>query len=284
VRRELWEYRSIYLAPLGVAAVFLVGFLISLGYHLSFALNTGHSHDGVNGPYEMAGGIMMFTAILLSTYYCLDALYGERRDRSIVFWKSLPVSDLTTVLAKVSIPLVFVPVIASLVSAVLQLIMLLLSSALLASRGLSVAQLWHQVPWLQMSLLLLYHILTAHALWPAPVFAWMLLVSAWARRAPFLWASLPVLAIAGVEEIAFRTSHVISFVGERLIGYAPVNQLAPTAAQSATGQGADLFPTNPMTHIHPGMFLADPSLWGGLIVAAVFVVLTVQLRRRQGPI
>ena len=46
----------------------------------------------------------MLTAFLVGVFYCLDALHGERRDRSILFWKSLPVSDLTTVLAKASVP------------------------------------------------------------------------------------------------------------------------------------------------------------------------------------
>ena len=280
LRRELWEYRSLYLAPLGVALVFLIGFLISLIVRSPYALAI---NTGLETHTELSRGLMMFTAILLSSYYCLDALYGERRDRSIVFWKSLPVSDLTTVLAKVSVPLVVVPMIVSLVGAILQLIMLLSTSVVLAVSGVKVGPLWSQADWFRMSLLLLYHILTAHALWPAPVFAWMLLVSGWARRAPFLWASLPVLAIAGLEAIAFRTSHIISFIGGRLIGYAPVNALPSLIAESR-GQQLDLFPTNPMMHIHPGMFLSSPGLWAGLAVTAIFVTLAVKLRRRGGPI
>ena len=58
-------------------------------------------------------------------FYCLDALYGERRDRSILFWKSLPVSDLTTVLSKASIPIVVLPLLTFAVTVATQLIMLL---------------------------------------------------------------------------------------------------------------------------------------------------------------
>jgi len=151
--------------------------------------------------------------------------------------------------------------------------MMLLSSVALAASGLSVAALWSELPWFRMSLLLLYHILTAHALWPAPVYGWMLVVSGWARRATFLWASLPVLAIAGVEAIAFRTSHFLTFVGGRLIGYSPVNM-----------NEGDVFPTNPMAHMDPGSFLSSPGLWDGLLVTAGFVAMAVWLRRRQGPI
>ena len=70
----------------------------------------------------------MLTGIVVSVFYCLDALHGERRDRSILFWKSLPVSDLTTVLAKASIPLVILPLLTFAITVAMQWIMLLISS------------------------------------------------------------------------------------------------------------------------------------------------------------
>ena len=117
-------------------------------------------------PYDIAAGLMMLTGIIVSVFYCLDALHGERRDRSILFWKSLPVSDRTTVLAKASIPLLVVPLLTSAVAIGMYWVMLLLSSAVVLGSGQSVATLWTQVSFMQMSLLLLYHIFTAHTLWP----------------------------------------------------------------------------------------------------------------------
>lgn len=146
----------------------------------------------------------MLSTFVVGIFYCLDGLYGERRDRSTLFWKSLPVSDLTTVLSKSSIPLVLLPLLTFAITVVTQGIMLLLGSARLAGSGLS-QTLWSHVSLFQMSMLLLYHLVTVHALWWAPFFGWMLLVSAWARRAPFLWATLPLLAISIVERIAFNT-------------------------------------------------------------------------------
>jgi len=108
VRRELWENRSIYLAPLAVAAVALFAFSLSsiAGiWEKPLRLNPAQPQ----APYDLAAGLMMLTGIVVSVFYCLDALHGERRDRGILFWKSLPVSDLTTVLAKASIPLVILP-------------------------------------------------------------------------------------------------------------------------------------------------------------------------------
>jgi ABC-2 type transport system permease protein len=210
----------------------------------------------------------------MSVFYCADALHGERRDRSILFWKSLPVSDLTVVLSKASIPLLILPVLVSAITAVMQFLMLLLSSIVLMGTGGSVATLWAHVPILQMSTLMLYHVLTAHALWPAPVYCWLLLVSGWARRATFLWAVLPIIAIGGLEKIAFNTSHFAAMVGRRFIG-------GTTSIASAS---PDVFPTNPMTHITPAAFLATPGLWVGLLVAAAFIAAAIRLRRYQGPI
>jgi ABC-2 type transport system permease protein len=277
VRRELWENRSIYIAPLAVAAVAVFAFSISAIagiWEKALRLDPGKSHEAVAMPYDMAAGLMMLAGILVSVFYCLDALYGERRDRSILFWKSLPVSDVTTVLAKASIPLVILPLLTFAIIVAMQWIMLLVSSAVLLVSGQSVAALWTKLAFFRMTLLLLYHILTAHAIWPFPVYCWLLLVSGWARRATFLWAALPLVAIAGVEKIVFHTAHFAAMVGSRIIGAAP--EIAFTEGH--------MFPTGPMTHITPGKFLISPGLWIGIAVAVAFLAAAVRLRRSQGPI
>ena len=224
-------------------------------------------------PYDMAAGLIMAVTLIVSVFYCLDALYGERRDRSILFWKSLPVSDLTAVLAKASIPIVFLQLLAFAITFALQGIMLLLSSAVLVGNGLSVAALWSQLSFFQMSLVLLYHLVAMHGLWYAPLYSWLLLVSSWARRVPFLWAILPLLAIGMVEKIAFNTSYFVALLEYRLGG-------GDDAAMTATGS----FPIDPMSHLTPGRYLSTPGVWLGLIVAAVFLVIAVQRRRNREPI
>src|SRR5580693_5101465 len=271
IRRELWENRSIYIAPLAVAGVALFAFTLSsiVGvWERPLRLNPAQPQ----APYDMAAGLMMLTGIVVSVFYCIDALHSERRDRSILFWKSLPVSDVTTVLAKASIPLVILPLLIFAIIVVMQGIMLLLSSLILLGMGQSVAELWTKLGFFRMSMLTLYHILTAHALWPLPIYCWLLLVSGWARRATFLWAALPLVAIGGVELIVFRTWHFAALVGSRLIGAAP-----------AFDSPDNMFPSGPMTHITPGTFLGSPGLWIGLVVAAVFLAAAVRLRRYQTP-
>src|SRR5712691_13365457 len=114
VRRELWENRSIYIAPLIVAAVQVFGFAIStigLAERRSgvLLLDPVKQRAAIEVPYDVAAMMMIFIVFIVGVFYCLDALYGERRDRSILFWKSLPVSDLTTVLSKATIPLIILP-------------------------------------------------------------------------------------------------------------------------------------------------------------------------------
>jgi ABC-2 type transport system permease protein len=279
VRRELWENRSIYLAPLAVAAFILVGFLISLIFlpgrmRAASALGLMEQHKLIAQPYMMAAGLMMLTTLVVGVFYCLDALYGERRDRSILFWKSLPVSDLTTVLSKAITPIMILPLVAFAMAVVTQWIMLLLSSAVLLGSGLGVKTLWTHASLFQTWPMLFYHLVTAHGLWYAPIYGWLLLVSAWARRAPFLWAALPPLAIAIVEKIAFNTSHFGAMLLHRMLG---------------GGGGSDDFMTgslsmDPLMHFTPGQFLISPGLWIGLALAAAFLAAAVRLRRYRDPI
>jgi ABC-2 type transport system permease protein len=138
---------------------------------------------------------------------------------------------------------------------------------------MKVTTLWTEVSFLQMSLLLLYHLVTVHALWHAPIYAWLLLVSSWARRAAILWATLPLVAIYFVERIAFNTSYFVALLGSRLSG---------GGAEALTAQGT--FPMDPMTHLTPGNFLISPGLWIGLAMTAAFLAGAVRLRRYRGPI
>src|SRR5947207_3634850 len=274
IRRELWENRSIYIAPLVVAAVFLLAILISI-VHLperrraTLLLDPAHQQAAIEKPYDIAAILLILTAFLVGVFYCLDALHGERRDRSILFWKSLPVSDLTTVLSKASIPLVVLPLITFAIVFATQLIMTLSSSAVLTANGLS-GGTW--TPLSQGSLVLLYG-LVALALWHAPIYGWLLLVSGWARRTTFLWAVLPPLALCIVEKIAFNTSHLTSLLKDRLIGFA-----ADAFAFNAHGT------IDSLAQLTPGRFLSTPGLWIGLAFAAAFLTAAVRLRRYREPI
>jgi len=272
VWRELWENRSIYIAPSIVAATILFGSFVA-SFHLperrhnALLLDPARQRAAIELPYDIVAMMLIFTAFIVGVFYCLDALHGERRDRSILFWKSLPVSDLTTVLSKVTVPLIVLPLLSFAIVVVTQFIMLLISTAVLLPRGLA-ATTWTNFNLFQQSLILLYG-LVAIALWHAPIYGWALLVSGWVRRATFLWAILPLLGISFFEKITFNTSHFASMLKERVIGFAPE---------------AFAFRAHAVPQLTPLKYLSTPGLWLGLIFTAAFITAAIRLRRYRGPL
>jgi ABC-2 type transport system permease protein len=278
VRRELWENRSIYVAPLAVALVVLFGFSIrTIGLPQRMralaALDPTRQLLAVVAPYSIAASVIIFTTIVVGLFYCIEALHGERRDRSILFWKSLPVSDRTTVLSKASIPLVVLPVIGFTVSLAAQMVMLAMNTLVLLASGVGVAPLL-RAPWFQTTFVMAYGI-TVHALWFAPLYGWLMLVSAWARRATFLWAVLPLVAVGVLEGIVFQTTYFGRLLRYRLIG------AMGTAFAVDWHKNEDIVW---LSQLSPARFLTTPGLWLGLIVAAAFLAAAAKLRRNRDPI
>lgn len=277
VRRELWENRSVCLVPLIVAAVVLFASLIGM-IGLPQRMRTLPAdpvslHAVVIRPFSLAPAPIMLATILVGFFYALDALYGERRDRSILFWKSLPVSDLTTVLAKAAIPLVVLPLLGFVLSMVALAVLLVLSTLVLLANGLGAATVWSEVRLVQQPLVMIYG-LTAHALWFAPIYGWLLLVSAWARRMPVLWAVLPPLALGVAERMAFNTSYFVAFLGYRVTG----------AMEEAFAVDPKAGAIDRLGHLDPAGFMAAPGLWLGLAFTAACLAAAVRLRRYREPL
>lgn len=256
LRRELWEHPSVWIAPVGAGAVAVLAFLAG---RVSLVAAVQPVHAVASQPYDFAIGVVMLAAYVAALFYAVDALYGERRDRSILFWKSLPVSDLLTVLAKLTIPLLVVPVITAVATTGALLVMLPLDPA--------------HPPLVRTTALLLYHLLTVHTLWWAPLFGWLFLVSAWARRAPVVWALVPFFVVTVVERIAFGTAFTARLLQSRFLSTTP---------EAIVAHGK--LPTDPMTRMTPGPFFESFGLWVGVAITAVLIAVAVQLRRNRGPI
>lgn len=278
LRRELWENRWLYLMPVAMAVLLVAGFgvyAINLPSQMAAAATFGASHQraAILAPYDVIAGLMMIAGLLIGAIYCVDALHGERRDRSVLLWKSLPVSDLMTVVAKITIPVVVIPLVVWALTVALHVAMLLASTAILAATGQSAAPLWTSVSLVKHSLTLLYHLLALHGLLPMPLYGWLLLVSAWATRAPFAWAVLPPLAIAFLERVAFGTMHFAQLLLSRLSGGL---ESMPVPTGNTLMDSMSLLPLP--------QFAVRPALWAGFAVAAMFVVGTVRLRRSAQPL
>jgi ABC-2 type transport system permease protein len=292
LKRELWEHRSLYLAPSVVALLLLLAVLIaafklpeSMARFDTFAPQK--QLEIVSAPYAVIALVLMLTSMIVVLFYCLDALYGERRDRSALFWKSLPVSDWTTVLAKLAVPMLVVPAFLFLLITGTQLVVLIGNVLLWSARGLSVSNLLLQLPLFDMPLGVAHFLITL-AIWYAPVYAWLLLVSAWAERSPVVWAIVPLVALVAFERLMLGTSRVMGWLRDRLFGsfdaaFTARETMAevlerlqqPGAdAASAIGRGSDHTPD-------VMRFLSNPEVWIGLFVAIALITATVWLRRRQ---
>jgi ABC-2 type transport system permease protein len=272
LRREIWDNRSLYVAPLIAAGLIVFGFIIgtsrSAGHVSGGFIDAGGRAALSMMPYAGAALAVSATGLIVAAFYCLGALYNERRDRSVLFWKSMPVSDLTTVLAKVAIPLVVLPVVVFVITVAAQILLMLIDTVALAGSGSPLAELWSHWPLGRMTLGLAWT-LVAFSLWYAPVWAWLLLVSAWARRAPFLWAVLPPLGLMLLEQIALGTHAVSHFIGWRLAG-------AFNNAFADAGR-------NQVPNPDPAGFFSDPGVYIGLVIAAILVAGAVWLRRSREP-
>ena len=282
VRRELWDNPSIYVAPLIAAGVVLLGCLLT-AYRLpelrraALALEDTRQRAAIEAPYDIAALMIMFTCFIVAVFYTLDALHGERRDRSILFWKSMPVSDRTAVLAKAFVPLVILPLLTFLVIQATQLTMLLISSVALAPSGLA-GTTWRLLPILRLSAILFYGIITS-VLWAAPLYGWLLLVGGYARRATFLWAVLPWLALFAIEKLVFGTGYIAHIVAQRVTGNF---REAFVVVQYPNATHVPI--VDRLAELDPLKFLSSPGLWIGLIVAAGFIAGAIQLRRYRGPL
>jgi ABC-2 type transport system permease protein len=276
VWREIWENRSVYIAPLVVSGVVFFASCVStltLPHRLKSATDAAKQQHSIIATYSVAPSAIMFTTLIVAVFFCLDALYGERRDRSILFWKSLPVSDRTTVLAKAFIPFVVLPLAAFLLSIVTQRILIVLGSGILMANGMSPERLHADLPLFQEAIVMFYG-LTVHVLWFAPIYGWLFLVSAWARRTPILWAFLPPFAIALIEWILFNTAFFASMLRYRVMG-------AMSEAFVVQKKGEAIIR---LSQLDPARFLAAPGLWVGLLFAAACLFGAIRLRRLREPI
>ena len=279
VRRELWENRATYLAPIAVVAVVLAAFAYASG-GLPHAVRLAAAPDGAKAalflhlPYAAAGGAVFVISQLVALFYCLGALHGERRDRSILFWKSLPVSDRTAVLAKAFVPLVFQPMVILAVTFVAHLAMLIGSTAVLAINGMDPGVLWSHIDLARIWVPLPYGLLVI-ALWQVPLVGWLLLVSAWARRTTFVWAVAPWLALALFEFLALHTHRVWSFLDNRIFG---------GYAQAFTVGGYGKIPIDRLRLEDVQRVSTLPDLWLGLVAGAALLAGCIWLRRTRDPI
>ncbi len=306
IRREFWEHRALWMVPL-VTGALLVFIAMVARFPIGFGTNGNRMPYG---PFNWYGpgrpvsdlhelgillssmaqwfiGVVLFIAVAVTIFfYLLSSLYDERKDRSILFWKSLPVSDTATVLAKFLVAVLIVPLVAFAIAIPTHLLNIAvwdIRQALGWTGGFSFA--WDTLVWLKVEALILT-IVALSALWYAPVAGYLLLVSSWSRRNAFLWAVLPPLILGIVERIGLGTEYVRNVVLGRLFGiWVDLgSNVAATAAFNHsivnTDHGRRLVSIPDVFDLVNlrGLF-SDVALWVGLLVAAALVYAAIRMRR-----
>ncbi|HEV8331821.1 MAG TPA: hypothetical protein VGQ22_10415 [Steroidobacteraceae bacterium] len=292
VMRELWENRSLFIAPLVAAGVLLIAVAISLianaaqlsqGMQALSALTPEKQQMMIAGSYFGIGIVVTVVMNIAVFFYLLDALQGERKDRSVLFWKSMPVADTTTVLSKLFTATLIGPAIVLATVVATQIVVLLLATVLLLIGGVNPVAIWANPQLFQVIVGSIY-VLLAIELWYAPVSAWLLFVSAWAKRAAFLWAVLPPIAVMVFERVAFNSHYVQDLLGYRLTsGLKTMFVARSPAPQLSDGATVDM-PHRVFDALDPVGFLSNPWLWLGLVVAAGFVAAAIWMRRYREPL
>ena len=262
VRRELWEHRGLIWAPLAMALTIIVLSLLGAAQDITLpgvvvVRDADEQRDflstlmiGLLVPQLLAGLVVVF-------FYLLDGLFTERRDRSILFWKSLPVSDTKTVLSKLFVALVAMPLWIWALSLLVGLVVFGVLAAKVSNTPAAALGTWHGEDWLVLQASLLGKLAVAALLY-LPVAGWLLLVSVLAKRAPFLWATLPFLVLSLAERIALGTNVMGALVAQRLFGFREEVALMSE------------FP-----------LLASPDLWIGVAVGAALVYAAIRVRQRS---
>jgi ABC-2 type transport system permease protein len=317
LRREFWENKgALFWAPAVVALVMLVFIGGVLGYGvathgfgdsvvvnghqiskaaalnaLPLAERTAIANIVANSYLAVAAplfGVLPFVVF----FYCLAALYDDRRDRSILFWKSLPVSDQMTVLSKVLTALCVAPVITIAIGTATSMLMLLGGLAAAASSGLNLFSLVLGNPEFYLAPFRLIGLLPVYVLWAIPTVGWLLMVSAWARSKVFLWAvGVPILLAVLAKWANFITTQYMNggfdvkwFVNDvimrGLAGLFPgiwlkFGNVPREALGNSAGPGVDaggIFTASWMT-------LTQPGVWVGVVVGGAMIFAAMRLRR-----
>jgi ABC-2 type transport system permease protein len=311
IQREFWEHKgAIFWAPIVVAGaiVLFVGgtVLYAIGSgkfggqitingrdaNMTMMFNTLSAQDQQILVNAMSSGYLAGAAplyIMLSViifFYCLSAMFEERRDRSILFWKSLPVSDQQTVLSKVATALIVAPVITVAAATFASVLILLITCTAMSVNGINLFGAVLTSPQVYLAPLQLLGLLPVYALWALPTVGWLLMVSAWAKSKVFLWAvGTPVIAIIIVKwaEKLLGTGmnadwFIQNVVARGLLGLLPgawfgFEQVHPVVLTSGrTLDFGNVFAQSWLT-------LAGPSVWVGALAGGLMIFAAMRLRR-----
>lgn len=291
IRREIWENRSIYVVPATIAILITLltltgqvsisafGEAVDLAIVGATNVDEVHRRMALTGLLGVVTSIFAFGAWIVMIFYALDALNAERKDRSILFWRSLPITDAETVISKLLTAAVVIPLAFFAAVIVTHLVVLSLGSIWIMAKGGDAGHLiWSAAPLFDTWAASLI-VAIAMPLWLSPFIGWFLFVSAFTKRSPLLMAFLPIFIVPMLERM---------LIGSHLFYNAIfVRTFRPPLSNVDISELFDYERSLPITTdtvsilsaIDIGRFVASPSLWAGLVVCGLFTTAAIYVRR-----
>jgi len=304
IQREYWENRGAFrTTPLVIGGIYIVGMLMAIFTTLHFDNDLYTFKEAVrllaSQPEDLRATVFynaaLFSPWLFSLvlsivvfFYLLGSMYDDRKDRSILFWKSLPASDLLTVASKLLTAMFLAPLIFFAVFVVTHVAMAVIGSIMVLSVGENPWTLFFSVfnPFKAWAFVLLSHL--AMAFWALPLYGWLMFVSSWAPRIPLLFAVLPPVVFA-VLQIWIKFLRTFTFKDNLfgVIGHWFANSPLIMSADEHDGEftaGLGIPVTSDFDHavtvgnIFDRLFSTDMLI--GLVVAAAFLAGALWMRHR----
>jgi len=197
--------------------------------------------------------------------YSLSTFADERKDRSLIFWRSLPVSDLTTVLSKVFTVTLIVPLMVLPYIILLQLVSMTSASIFFATNDIvSFGWLWGSyifTDWFR-----IIFSLWAQSLWSLPIFLWLMLAGTYAAR-PIAGAIVPPVILIVLERIIFKTNLVLEFIENRIGFWSRADSFPKEYQELRVVDVSDIF-----------LLFSTQAFWIGILASAILVAGIVYVR------
>ena len=292
IKREIWEHRSIYVTPIAIAVVVS---LVSLAGMVTVSAFDKEVNIALFGATNIAGDaerqaaltvfflgtswVFLFALAILTTFYSLDSLYSERKDKSILFWRSLPITDAETVISKLLTAVFVLPLFTVAAIIVTHLVNLVITTGWVIVKGGNAAHLvWGSVSLFDNWAAALI-VTVASAIWMSPFIGWFLFVSAFTKRSPLLMAFMPLIIVPIIEWIFFRSKIFASAVFGRgeVIPLFREMDIEHFFDEERMQVNEDL--VSLLAHIDVGKFLLSPSVWVGMVVCGILVTAAIYVRR-----
>jgi ABC-2 type transport system permease protein len=292
IKRELWEHRAIYVTPAAIAVIVTLGVLAMLMLAKGFAKELDlaiFSAQNIAGDSERRAALTMFfvgtswifvvALMFLTVFYSLDSLYAERKDKSILFWRSMPATDAETVISKLLTAAIVIPVVTAAGIWITHLVNLIVTSIWVSTKGGDAGLLiWGSISlfdnWIAALL-----IVVASGLWMSPFIAWFLFVSTWAKRMPILMAFMPPIVLGLLEWIVFRTRYFFTTIGERGDMTPLFHSLSLERFFEEERWRDGVENISLLEHIDLVGFVTATGFWSGLLVCGILTTAAIYVRR-----